>query len=1330
MTPSTTPSPVPSSPAARPAPAAAHGKGEPAAPRDLQRESLERIVTLSNECAAAERRIEQAYADARAAADAALAADTRAADDRLQTGRADLAARLEAREEAIRASHDRRRQELDASHQDTLRQAVRTREGAESAIKKEAEQIAWQAESAQVTFEMKVDAEEQQFNKDFERSKGELADLASLETAAHAALARYRIAPPQTQLALDAPLKDRLAADARAVLAEYREGAVAKLKELQATTRGGATDDVIPIFLVLLLAAGAGAGGWFGAPDPQTRLWVAGGAAAGGLVVGVVLWLILRHRKRTRVTARAKASYEPFAQTLGVARAAATLDPQAAAAERAQRVLAARVKRDEQVAAAREKAKGLLAQAVEQFRTSVAEENRRYADASASLDRKVRRAKAEVQQDRDTTTRQFHEADAAARGDAAARHAAATAEAAAAHDRETTALKDRWDAGLHAVSDLLSAGAGVDPRLLDWNSPAWDNWQPPAEFAGQVRFGELQVDLAQLTEYRPERLRLPDAFTVPAVLAMPARASLFVDADAAGRGAAIDLARTVMARLLTQVPAGRVKFTLFDPVGLGQSFAGFMHLADHDESLVGSRIWTEKEHILQRLADLTEHMETVIQKYLRNEYATIDEYNAQAGELAEPYRFLVIADFPTGFEQDALRRLASIAMTGPRCGVYTLILRDPRQPLPQGSRVEDVLAPSVHLVHKEGRFVWDDVVFRKFPLRVDPAPDEKALTRLMDVVGQAAKDAKRVEVPFASIAPAEGRLWSYTSESDLRVPIGKAGATRLQSMRLGVGVAQHALVAGKTGSGKSNLLHTVVTNLAMWYSPDEVEFYLVDFKKGVEFKAYVTGRLPHARAIAVESDREFGVSVLQRVDAELTRRGAMFRDAGVQDIAAFRAKTGQTLPRTVLLIDEFQEFFTEDDRLAQDAAGLLDRLVRQGRAFGVHLILGSQSIGGAAGLGRSTLGQIAVRVALQCSDADSQIILGDNNSAARLLSRPGAAIYNDAGGLVEANSPFQIAFLPDAEREVFLDRVRVTATKNGDGDGVSRQPIVFEGNTAAALRQNTRLMELLTAPAWPTAQTPTAYLGEPVAIKEPTSVRFRRQSGVNVLMVGQQEEAAVAIFSSMLVSLAAGLPPGGARFFIMDGSPADARHAGLLERVAAALPHPTTVVAWRDVPDALAQLAATCAERRDNESPTGPATFLFVFGLQRYRQLRKQEDDFSFSRGDEPAAPKPDRLFADLLAEGPGLGVHTVVWADTPVTVERTLDRGAMRQFDNRVLFQMSAADSSNLIDSPLANRLGANRALIYSEEQGTFEKFRPYEVPDTAWLQFVTDHLKNRPTP
>jgi hypothetical protein len=89
--------------------------------------------------------------------------------------------------------------------------------------------------------------------------------------------------------------------------------------------------------------------------------------------------------------------------------------------------------------------------------------------------------------------------------------------------------------------------------------------------------------------------------------------------------------------------------------------------------------------------------------------------------------------------------------------------------------------------------------------------------------------------------------------------------------------------------------------------------------------------------------------------------------------------------------------------------------------------------------------------------------------------------------------------------------------------------------------------------------------------------------------------------------------------------------------------------------------------------------------------------------------------------------VHVIVWADTPASLERTLDRNAMREFDNRILFQMSATDSSNLIDSPAANKLGFNRALAYSEEQGTLEKFRPYALPDKGWLDQVKQRLSAR---
>ena len=73
--------------------------------------------------------------------------------------------------------------------------------------------------------------------------------------------------------------------------------------------------------------------------------------------------------------------------------------------------------------------------------------------------------------------------------------------------------------------------------------------------------------------------------------------------------------------------------------------------------------------------------------------------------------------------------------------------------------------------------------------------------------------------------------------------------------------------------------------------------------------------------MAIESDRQFGLSVLERVDAELRRRGDLFRKLGVQDLPGYKRAGGtEAVPRSLLMIDEFQEFFTEEDRISQGAA--------------------------------------------------------------------------------------------------------------------------------------------------------------------------------------------------------------------------------------------------------------------------------------------------------------------------------------------------------------------------------------------------------------------------
>jgi S-DNA-T family DNA segregation ATPase FtsK/SpoIIIE len=97
-------------------------------------------------------------------------------------------------------------------------------------------------------------------------------------------------------------------------------------------------------------------------------------------------------------------------------------------------------------------------------------------------------------------------------------------------------------------------------------------------------------------------------------------------------------------------------------------------------------------------------MEKIIQMYLRNEYATIAEYNAQAGSVAEKYHFLVIASFPVNFSDTAAKRLRNIAASGARCGVFTLIHWDQRSALPQDFVPDELRKNSVCLVRNDRGF--------------------------------------------------------------------------------------------------------------------------------------------------------------------------------------------------------------------------------------------------------------------------------------------------------------------------------------------------------------------------------------------------------------------------------------------------------------------------------------------------------------------------------------------------------------------------------------------------------------------------------------------------
>jgi S-DNA-T family DNA segregation ATPase FtsK/SpoIIIE len=192
----------------------------------------------------------------------------------------------------------------------------------------------------------------------------------------------------------------------------------------------------------------------------------------------------------------------------------------------------------------------------------------------------------------------------------------------------------------------------------------------------------------------------------------------------------------------------------------------------------------------------------------------------------------------------------------------------------------------------------------------------------------------------------------------------------------------HALVAGTTGAGKSELLQTLVTGLALHQPPDRVTFLLIDYKGGAAFAELA--ELPHTVGLLTDLDPQSTGRALRSLGAELSRRERVLAAHGVRDVADLAADTA--LPRLVIAVDEFAT-------LVDDLPGFVSGLVgiaQRGRSLGVHLVLATQRPSGV--VSPEIRANCSLRICLRTTDeTDSRDVLGTPVAAFLPVRRPGRA---------------------------------------------------------------------------------------------------------------------------------------------------------------------------------------------------------------------------------------------------------------------------------------------------------------------------------------------------
>lgn len=230
--------------------------------------------------------------------------------------------------------------------------------------------------------------------------------------------------------------------------------------------------------------------------------------------------------------------------------------------------------------------------------------------------------------------------------------------------------------------------------------------------------------------------------------------------------------------------------------------------------------------------------------------------------------------------------------------------------------------------------------------------------------------------------------WSRTRDG-LVVPIGVGpdGPFLLDLATDG----PHALVAGTTGAGKSELLQALVLGCALARPPADLAMVLVDFKGGAGLGACQD--LPHVVGQVTDLDPVEAGRALDGLRWELRRRERLLAEAGAGDLDELRARTGHAPPRLLVVVDEFRAV-TED--LAQFVPGLV-RLAAQGRSLGIHLVLATQRPAGA--VDAQMRANLALRICLRVTEpAESADVVEGPQAAAIPADRPGRAVIRTAGG--------------------------------------------------------------------------------------------------------------------------------------------------------------------------------------------------------------------------------------------------------------------------------------------------------------------------------------------
>jgi len=712
---------------------------------------------------------------------------------------------------------------------------------------------------------------------------------------------------------------------------------------------------------------------------------------------------------------------------------------------------------------------------------------------------------------------------------------------------------------------------------------------------------------------------------------------------------------------------------------------------------------------------------SIIRNLLVEPNSTLRLYNA-THETKEPYTHLVIKNFPSGLHGDTLNSLRLIAKNGPKAGVYLTIMMssesldrwDSSARINEGfnlcefvesAKRYDFNGDSDTIINA---FLTDDFTedgYRINHLRYDNLSAGQ-IRDIVEDINAKCEFKEDVIISLTDYLPSRKYWWRGESGRQIEIPFGLSSDRNIASLKITQESGQNsAVVIGIPGSGKSVFLHSLILNAAYKYSPDELRMYLIDFS-GVEFNAYALGKLPHARVIAPEAEREFGMSILRELEEEGARRMELCRNYNVNNIVELkRVAPDIKIPRLLVIIDEFQKFFDEsNDKISQEANAKIHTIIQEFRKFGINLILATQKLPSGSLLPRDL---IANRVVFKCAPNDFQTLITWENSREMPRLRTGECIYNSESGVSYDNTRVQGFFASKQD----IDRMLAEIAQFKETVNYEHEPImVFRSGEQPEFARRRKLAQHSSTAAIPVVVP--IYLGESIAVNDTdVNVELVKENGNNILIIGGESAVAQRIAYNSIMSAVSAHEPDSAMVVALNGMRSD---NDLWTNVNCALANSDTNYSAphssSEIENILKEIKAEIEMRRNDENAVQPHIYIVGFDIQNIRAF---DPDTSSMLAKPSTAAK---LMSYIINNGPAVGVFSILQVDTLAGINR-IDSKALDLCNYRIALQMPENTSMKVMDSYAANRLfvfnrPASRFRAYMRDnlRNISVKFKPYK--------------------